>query len=102
MWSALRTAAAGAQAQQRSLDVAANNLANVGTTGFKSFRASLVDLEPGTERFGVESQPVGLTLEDRDLGRGAMVAAVLPNYAPGALQRTGQPLALAINGEGYL
>ena len=51
---AMRTAATGLEAQQRFIDIIANNLANVNTTGFKRSRADFVDLlyqqirEPGS------------------------------------------------------
>ena len=42
--TALHTAASGLSALAQQIDVIANNLANVNTTGFKSFRANLEDL----------------------------------------------------------
>ena len=53
MIRALYTAATGMEAQQLNIDVIANNLANVGTSGFKKSRADFQDLlyqtlrEPG-------------------------------------------------------
>ena len=44
MIRALWTSASGMIAQQLSLDVTANNLANVNTTGFKKNRAEFEDL----------------------------------------------------------
>ena len=41
---AMRTAATGLVAQQRHVDIIANNLANVNTSGFKRSRADFVDL----------------------------------------------------------
>ena len=52
---ALFTAATGMDAQQIRIDTIANNLANVGTTGFKRNRAEFQDLfyetlkDPGSE-----------------------------------------------------
>jgi flagellar basal-body rod protein FlgG len=44
MIKSLHTAATGMQAQQTNMDVIANNLANVSTTGFKKSRAEFEDL----------------------------------------------------------
>ena len=41
---ALFTAATGMEAQQAQIDTIANNIANVGTTGFKKSRAEFQDL----------------------------------------------------------
>ena len=102
MWSTFRVAAAGAQAQQRALDVAANNLANAETPGYKSFRASLADVAPTPELFLVTDPETGQTIEDREIGGGVVVAGLLPSFAPGPNMRTERPLDLAIVGDGYL
>ena len=44
MFDALNIAATGMQAQQLNLDVIANNLSNVNTTGFKRSRVDFQDL----------------------------------------------------------
>src|SRR5437764_706075 len=44
MDSSMRTSASGMMAQQRMIDVIANNLANVNTTGFKRSRVSFEDV----------------------------------------------------------
>jgi flagellar hook-basal body protein len=44
MFRALHSAASGMQAQQTNIDVIANNMANVNTTGFKKSRAEFQDL----------------------------------------------------------
>ena len=44
MMRSLYTAATGMGAQQRNIDVTANNLANVNTTGFKKSRVHFQDL----------------------------------------------------------
>ena len=52
MNSSLRTSASGMLAQQRMIDVIANNLANVNTTGFKRSRVSFEDVLYETVREG--------------------------------------------------
>ncbi|MBX5492387.1 MAG: flagellar hook-basal body complex protein [Chloroflexi bacterium] len=101
LWAAMRAAAAGLEAQQRSLDVTANNLANLHTTGYKSRRAVLADLRPGPEVFGADGTP-RFALALSEVGRGAGLAAVLTNATPGPVQDTGRPLDVAIAGDGFL
>ncbi|MBI3968731.1 MAG: flagellar basal-body rod protein FlgG [Chloroflexi bacterium] len=99
MWTILRTAASGAAAQQRALDVASNNLANLQTTGYKSRRPDFVEVRPREAEFGTRGERSAI---DRELGQGVGVAAIVANHSTGATQETGQPLDLAITGDGYL
>src|ERR1044071_5632956 len=50
MFRSLATAASGMEAQQTKLDVTANNIANVSTSGFKKARAEFADLMYQTMR----------------------------------------------------
>ena len=65
MLRSLTTAATGMLAQQDNLDVIANNVANVNTTGFKHSRAEFQDLlsqavrTPGAMMNQGTYQPVG-------------------------------------------
>jgi flagellar basal-body rod protein FlgG len=53
---ALTTAATGMQAQQLNVEVIANNIANMNTTGFKRQRAEFEDLlYQSVEKMGVSS-----------------------------------------------
>ena len=97
MWTALRVAATGAVAQQRALDVSANNLANVNTVGFKVRRAALVDMPPGKATFTTSGTP-----GEDPLGEGVVLGGVLPNFGFGQPIATGQPLDVAIVGDGFL
>ena len=66
MIRALWTAASGMNAQQLNIDVTANNLANVNTTGFKRSRADFQDLlyqtirPAGTENAAGGQLPAGI------------------------------------------
>jgi flagellar basal-body rod protein FlgG len=97
----LRTSATGMIAQQLRVEVIANNLANVNTTGFKRSRAHFEDLlyqmvqSPATVG-GNGAQ----TTEGIQVGRGTRLAAVQRIDAQGAIEETGRPLDLAIDGEG--
>lgn len=80
-------------AQQRALDVTASNLANASTPGFKASRVLFTDWlsnQTGTEA------PVG----DRKVAY-TQDRATYREQQPGTIQNTGNPLDLAIGGEGY-
>ena len=80
---------------QRKLDVAAQNVANANTTGFRarelSFREYLKP-EKGVDEAGKRERPVSLT-DPR---------FQFTNVSQGAIERTGNPLDVAIAGDGYL
>jgi flagellar basal-body rod protein FlgG len=77
----LHAAAAGMVSQQAWLDALANDVSNVNTPGYHKVRVGFQELVDGAGSAQV------------DLGRSA---------AQGSLQPTGQPLDLAIEGDGYL
>jgi len=101
MIRALWTASTGMQSQQTNLDVIANNLANVNSTGFKKSRADFEDIlyqttkAPGTGSNGGEV-PTGV-----QVGLGSRVAAVQKVFTTGDFQQTGNDLDVAIEGNGF-
>ena len=102
MMRGLWTAATGMTAQQMNLDVIANNLANVNTTGFKKSRAEFQDLLyqthrfPGTETAGGQQIPVGI-----QVGMGTRPIAIQKMFTQGDYVQTGNTLDMAIEGEGF-
>jgi flagellar hook protein FlgE len=83
------------------IDIAGNNLANVNTTAFKSSRIIFSELL--SETIKKASQPtttIGGT-NPQQMGHGVGVAAITPNMAQGNIVNTGNPLDLALEGEGY-
>ena len=101
MIRALWTAASGMQAQQTNIDVVANNIANVNTTGFKKSRADFQDLiyqnmkttgAPSTN----STQAPGI-----QVGLGTKTAAVVKNFTAGTINQTGNDLDIAIDGDGF-
>ncbi|MHC4676785.1 MAG: flagellar hook protein FlgE [Planctomycetota bacterium] len=98
---ALSAGVTGLQAHQRMLDIAGNNLANVNTTAFKSSRITFSELL--SETIKKASQPtssVGGT-NPQQMGSGVGISGITPNMSQGNLVNTGNPLDLAIEGEGY-
>ncbi|ORE95802.1 flagellar basal-body rod protein FlgG [Acuticoccus yangtzensis] len=100
---ALAIAATGMSAQQTNLEVIANNVANINTTGFKRSRAEFADLLYQTNRAaGVPNRGGELPVpEGTRIGLGVRTVAVRNLHEQGSLQTTSNPLDLAINGRGY-
>ena len=100
---ALAIAATGMSAQEQNLEVIANNIANINTTGFKRSRAEFTDLIYQNERLmGVSSRGRDATVpEGAQIGLGVRTAAIRSVQIQGALTNTGNTLDLAINGLGW-
>lgn len=102
MIKSLTTAATGMQAQQTNMDVIANNLANVSTTGFKKSRAEFEDLmyqtlkEPGAVSGLNSISPTGV-----QTGLGVRTAAIQKDFEFGAAKITKNPLDIQIEGPGF-
>ncbi|MEM1128579.1 MAG: flagellar basal-body rod protein FlgG [Bacteroidota bacterium] len=102
MLRALRTAALGMNAQQTAVDNTANNLANANTTAYKESRVVFQDLLYQTVQAPTEGQAEGVarpaTLQ---MGHGAAPVATVRSFKQGSLIQSGNPLDLAINGDGF-
>lgn len=102
MLRSLSIAKTGLDAQQQQLDVVSNNLANVGTAGFKRSRAVFEDLmyqnlrQVGGQTSDQTRLPSGL-----QVGTGVRVVATERIHAQGNLAKTDNPTDLAINGGGF-
>ena len=78
---------------QQSLNVIANNIANVNTVGFKSGSLSFAD---------TLSQTLGTTPAGSiQVGTGVMTAGVTNNFSAGSITSTGVQSDLAISGNGF-
>ncbi|MHB8969675.1 MAG: flagellar basal-body rod protein FlgG [Pirellulaceae bacterium] len=98
----LYTAATGMQAMETKLDVIANNLANINTTAFKKGRANFEDLFYLQEVLpGAEDQSGGLTATGIAIGLGTEVESIQTDFQQGAFLETGNPLDVAIAGDGF-
>ncbi len=99
---ALTTAATGMRAQQQNVDVIANNIANVNTTGYKRSRAEFEDLfyqhlrEVGATATANTKVPTGI-----QVGTGAQLVAVGKIFTQGSMVPTEVPEDLAIDGPGF-
>ncbi|RCS23972.1 flagellar basal-body rod protein FlgG [Phyllobacterium salinisoli] len=100
---ALTIAATGMNAQQLNLEVIANNIANINTTGFKRARAEFSDLIYQAERTaGVPNRAnQNIVPEGALVGLGVQTAAVRNLHIQGSLSQTGNPLDVALTGNGW-
>ena len=100
--SALHVARTGLEAQDARMRVIANNLANVGTTGFKRDRANFATLAyqdarvAGQRSSGETAYATGL-----NLGTGVALQSTSQIVTQGSLNTTGNGLDLALDGDGY-
>jgi flagellar basal-body rod protein FlgG len=89
-------------AQQMNIDVTANNLANVNTTGFKKSRAEFEDLMyqnlkiAGVQNVNGDRLPTGI-----QIGLGVRPMDVHKIFSQGDFKHTGNQLDLVIEGDGF-
>ena len=102
MLSTLMTAATGMDAQQLNIDVIANNVANVSTTGYKKVRTefqsllSQIERAPGALVAQGTNQPVGV-----EVGLGVKPSATQRVFTSGTIVSTGNSFDVAIEGDGF-
>jgi flagellar basal-body rod protein FlgG len=102
MIRSLWIAKTGMDAQQTQLDVISNNLANVGTNGYKRQVAAFEDLlyqnmrQAGAASSQQTQLPTGL-----QLGTGVQLVATPRIFTQGNLQQTGNQFDMAVNGNGF-
>jgi len=103
MFRALKTSALGMTAQQLNVDVIANNLANVNTTGFKKSTIEFQDLLYETLQAGGEVTQEGFEQPANvQVGLGNRPVSTFRSFTQGNISQTDNPLDVAINGKGFL
>ena len=102
MFRSLHIAATGMQAQESQLDTISNNLANSNTVGFKKVRADFQDLFYQNVRFaGTQTSTTTMSPTGLQIGTGVKPVATSRIFTQGNLQQTGNPLDVAIQGNGF-
>lgn len=91
--------ALGLDAQQKALDVVANNIANINTTGFKRQIVRFSELVAPLRDAG--DLPVSQPDQSADIS-GVAISATPRVWTQGDLNVTGQPLDVAISGDGFI
>jgi flagellar basal-body rod protein FlgG len=92
MLEGLYSAASGMEAQQQQFDAISNDMANMDTPGYQSTVVGFHDLLYSNGGYG----------SNVATGAGSEAQVVGYDQSEGAIQQTGQPLDVAINGSGYL
>ena len=100
---ALAIAATGMNAQQNNLEVIANNIANINTTGYKRARAEFSDLLYQVDRTqGMPNRAnASIVPEGVSIGLGVKTSAVRNVHIQGGLTNTGNSFDLALSGKGW-
>ena len=102
MLRGLWTAATGMSCQQTNIDVIANNLANVNTSGFKKSRINFQDLMYQNMRTaGAATASGGQIPSGIQVGMGAKVVSVEKLFSQGDFSQTKNQLDIAIQGKGF-
>ncbi len=99
MSTILRSAVSGLLAQKYNLDLIANNIANLNTTGYKKSRGIFADATYETQAAIAlpESEPV----PEVRAGTGVRVVAAQRVFSPGSFKETDNIWDLAIAGDGF-
>ncbi len=101
MMSAFFSAVSGLKSQTTSLNVIANNISNVNTTGYKSSRVSFSDLLSQTLSSASGSTTSTGGTNPVQIGLGVSVSSTDTNMTTGSTQSTGVATDVAISGEGF-
>lgn len=100
--NALHVARTGLEAQDARMRVIANNLANVGTTGFKRDRANFATLAYQNARTaGQQSSGETAFATGLNLGTGVAVQSTSQIMTQGSLETTSNAYDVALDGDGY-
>src|ERR1700750_2464664 len=100
---ALHTAATGMAAQELSVQVISNNIANLRTTGYKKQSTSFQDLlYDHVQRVGAQASEQGTILPvGIDIGGGVKTVGTPRLMTQGTLSPTGGDLDIAVRGDGF-
>lgn len=95
MLRGIYSSATGMEAHKDMQEMIADNLANANTSGYKSISHSYKSYADNTLTHAISGQPIG------DISHGAEPYSTNFNFAQGPLRQTGNPLDIAIQGEGF-
>lgn len=100
MMRSLYTAASGMKAQQTNLDVIANNLANVNSTGYKTSSAEFKSLLYQTLQTRSTSANGDAKPIPAQVGTGTRTASITTHFTQGPMLETSNEFGFAIEGDG--
>ena len=99
--SAMQTALTGMQAAETTIDVVGNNVANSNTVGFKESNVLFATQFMQTQSIGSSPSASSGGTNPRQIGLGAKVAEIAPDFTQGTIEVSANPLDLAIQGDGF-
>ena len=102
MMRGMYSAISGLKTHQIALDVTANDLSNVNTVGYKSARTTFKDSLTQIQRSGTASNPGVGGGNTAQVGLCTQLGSIDNVLVNGAFQATGNPLDIAVSGEGWL
>lgn len=91
----------GMKANQTKMDVVGNNVANVGTTAYKKTSTRFSDALYQDSIFASAPSAILGGVNPGQIGIGTKVSGIFKNMVQGAIQPTGRPSDLAIDGDGF-
>jgi flagellar hook protein FlgE len=91
----------GLTAFQNQIDVISNNIANVGTVGYKGQDVTFQDLLYQNQGFASAPSQTRGGINAQQVGDGVKIGAIDTDFTQGGLQTTGINTNLAINGDGF-
>jgi flagellar hook protein FlgE len=94
-------AISGLAVHQNMLDVTANNIANVNTIGFKSERTSFEDALSQLQKGAASPTATSGGTDAEQIGLGVRLGSINNVMTGGAVQTTGNPYDVAIQGDGF-
>ncbi|MCW3008465.1 MAG: flagellar hook-basal body protein [Solirubrobacterales bacterium] len=104
MMRAMYSAISGLKSNQTSMDVIANNLANVNTVAYKGSRTTFRDMLSQLQRGGAAQSTNGgfAGANSAQVGLGVTIGSIDKMMGGGALQTTSRSLDVGIQGEGWM
>lgn len=102
MLKSLYSGISGMKANQNKLDVLSNNIANIGTTSFKSSTVRFSDMLSQTVSNAMSSSDNAGGVNAQEIGLGVQISSISKIMTQGTLQSTSRNLDIAVDGEGYL
>jgi len=99
--SALSTALTGMNAAETTIDIVGNNLANSNTVGFKASSATFATQFLQTQSLGSSPSDTSGGNNPRQVGLGAMVAEISPDFSQGTIEISSNPTDMAVQGDGF-
>jgi flagellar basal-body rod protein FlgG len=103
MFRSLHIASTGMSASETQLEGVANNISNANTVGYKRQRVEFQDLlYQNVLEAGAPTGPTSMLPAGLQIGTGVRVIGTAREFEQGAFENSGNPLDVAIEGNGFL